>query len=71
MKVNIYKIKVLMAEKGIGNKQLSEMAGISTPGLGCIFRKGKAAPVTVGKLAKALGVPVEEITVAEAQPYQV
>lgn len=71
MKVNIYKIKVLMAEKGIGNKQLSEMAGISTPGLGGIFRKGKAAPVTVGKLAKALGVPVEEITVAEAQPCQV
>lgn len=70
MKVNIYKIKVLMAEKEIGVKQLSELAGISTPGLGGIFRKGKAATVTVGKLAKALGVPVEEITIEEVQPCQ-
>lgn len=70
MKLNIYKIKVIMAEKEIENKQLSEMAGISRAGLGGIFRKGKAATVTVGKLAKALGVPVEEITIEEVQPCQ-
>ena len=70
MKLNVYKIKVIMAEKEIGVKQLSELAGISKAGIGGIFRKGKAATVTVGKLAKALGVPVEEIAIEEVQPCQ-
>lgn len=65
MKINIFKIKVLMAERRLTNKALVEVAGLSVAGFAAIMKKGEASPINVGKIADALGVPVEEIALPE------
>lgn len=61
MKIDSFKIKLLMAEKEINHTELSERCGISRQNLNVLLKRGSCSVVTVGRLAKALGVPVREI----------
>ncbi len=71
MKLDVFKIKVLMSEKELSQKKLAEKMNAGANTLSVTFAKGKASTVFVGKLAKALGVSVEEIVIdEEAQPCQ-
>ena len=64
MKVNVEKMNLLLAKKGMLLKNLCEKSGVSEITLRKI-RQGKSTPkpVTVGKIAKALNVNVEDIIV--------
>lgn len=56
------RIKELRETKGINQKELSEMAGISRPFL-CDLEKNRrgAKPETYQRIADALGVPVADL----------
>lgn len=62
IKINIKKIDLLIAKMGMSAKEFSEHAHINETTL-CRIRNGKQVPSikTVGKLANALEVDVEEI----------
>ena len=62
MKLDNEKLEIAMAEQGVIYKDLCERAGLSDVGLRKI-RTGERnpKPATIGKIAKALGVPVQNI----------
>lgn len=62
MKIDNEKLKLAMANKVYSAKDLSEKCGVAQITI-CRITKGaqKARPTTIGKIAKALGVPVEQI----------
>lgn len=62
MKIDKMKVDIAMANKGFSAKELSEKCGISQITI-TRLKKGvqKARPETVGKIAKALDVQVENL----------
>lgn len=67
MKIDMKKIDLLMAKKCLSSEQLSKVTGVSQVSI-ARFRKGtqEPRPKTVGKIAKALNVSVEELIEYEA-----
>lgn len=64
MKVDLKKLEIAQAEKGLDNQMLCEAANISMTTLIRIkSSKINSRVVTVGKLAKALGVGVKELVI--------
>ena len=62
MKVNKRKLQLAMAEKEFSAKHLSEVCGLSPATITKISNdQVEARPGTVGKIAKALNVPVTDI----------
>lgn len=62
MKVNVEKLNLLLAKKGMLLKDLCEKSGIGEITLRKIRQeKSVPKPVTVGKIAKALGCKVEDL----------
>ena len=66
MKVSRKAIEIEMARKQFVVFQLAEAAGISYKGLRLVLTRGDCIPRTAGKIANALGVPVEKIMAKEA-----
>lgn len=61
MKLNVLKIQIMMAEKGMTIKKLAEVSGISRQTISSII-SGKGCSLKVAyKIAKALGLELEEI----------
>jgi lambda repressor-like predicted transcriptional regulator len=65
MKLDVFAIKLLVAENEMSIAELSEKAGCYRNALSNIFRKGTCTPKTAGRLAHAFGVPVEAIVIKE------
>lgn len=67
MKIDNQKLDLLMANECLTSEQLSKVTGVSQVSL-ARFRKGtqQPRPATIGKIAKALGVRVEELIETEA-----
>lgn len=65
MKLNISKIKIILAERDMTRAALAEACGISRQNVSTILTRGTCEPRTAGKLAKGLGVPVSEIVMEE------
>lgn len=65
MKLNIHKIKLIMAERGLSVSAYSALCGISRQNVSTIMTRGTCEPRTAGKLAKGLGVSVCEIVKEE------
>lgn len=62
MKINAEKLKIAMAEKCLTNKELCQLAGIGNLTLTMIkANKRDCRLSTVGKIAKALDIPVSEL----------
>jgi DNA-binding Xre family transcriptional regulator len=62
MKINVSKLDIAQAEKCFSNKELCEKAKISLVTLVQIkANKRNCLPITVGKIAKALNIPVSEL----------
>lgn len=62
MKLSVKKLEIQMAVSCIDGKNLCKKAGIGRPTLTQIKTgKRNAKPATIGKIAKALGVPVEDL----------
>lgn len=62
MKINKQKLELAMANAVVGTKQLSDMTGIA-PAMITRIKNGRQQPrpVTLGKIAKALDVKVEDL----------
>lgn len=61
MKLNTSKIMQLLAEQGLTKSELSTKSGVSRQQISVILGRGSCTPITAGKLAVGLGVPVAEI----------
>lgn len=61
MKLNIEKIKLIMARKELTVTEIAKRCGKSKQRVSCIFNSVSVTPATAGRLAKALEVDVTEI----------
>ncbi len=63
---SVKKFKCLLAEKGLTVKALSSECGVSETAISQILNHGQRPKlVTIGKFAKALGVPAAELLIDE------
>lgn len=62
MKISRKKIEVQQARSGISSAQIAELCNTSVQVISRVLKKGVCNPVTLGKIARALGVDPEEIT---------
>lgn len=66
MKLNNQKLEIAMANMCIDRLQLSEMTGLKYPTIRRATQRAGTRPSTIGKIAKALEVPVETLIEKEA-----
>lgn len=66
MKLNVYKFKIAQARACLTINELAKLSGLSRVGLSKIINgESNPTPKTIGLLAKALKVDVEEIVTIE------
>lgn len=65
MKINVHKIKLLLAEKEMTRGELAAKSGISRQNISTILTRGTCELKTVGKLAKGLNIPIDELVKEE------
>lgn len=65
MNLNVFAIKLLIAESELSFAKLAEKAGVDRSALYNTIRKGTCTPRTAGKIAHALGVSVADIVTRE------
>ena len=65
MKLDIAKIRLIMAEDALTATAISEKCGVSRQNVSNILTRGTCTPITAGKLARSLGVPVKDIILEE------
>lgn len=65
MRLNAYAIRCAMATAGLSARKVSAAAGLSPSRFSELLRSRLCLPATAGRIAKALGVSVEQITVEE------
>lgn len=62
LKLSPEKLQLAMANRCMTITELSNLSSVSRVALTrCITQKSNAKPITIGKIAKALEVPVEEL----------
>lgn len=61
MNIDKKKVLLILAKKQMTKTQLAALCGIAVQNISTILRRGTCEPATAGKLAKGLGVPVNEI----------
>lgn len=61
MKIDVNKIKLILAEREMTRSALAALCGISRQNISTILTRGTCEPKTAGKLARGLGIPVDEI----------
>ena len=61
MNINVIKIEILLAERGMTKAALADSCGVSRQNVSTILRRGTCEPRTAGKLAAGLGVDVADI----------
>lgn len=62
MKLDTNKLQMVMAEKCVEIRELSKRTGVAECTISKVKRgKQNAKPVTIGKLAKGLGVKITEL----------
>ena len=65
MRIDAKKIRCLIAEQGITIMTFAERCGICRQNVSIILGRGTCELRTAGKLARGLGVPVEDIIMEE------
>lgn len=65
MKLDVQKIKLILAEREMNQSDLAKKCGVNRQQINNILSRGSCALKTMGKIAKALGVPVSEIVKEE------
>ena len=62
MKIDRYKIELALAAQGLTQSGLAESSDISKQTVCAVLARGTCSILTAGKLAKGLGLTVQEIT---------
>ena len=65
MKLNTWKIKLLLAEREMNQSDLAVKIGVNRQQVNEILGRETCSLKTLGRIAKALGVPVAEIVKEE------
>ena len=65
MKISRESVEVVMATKEMTYAQVAELSGMGRPDFSQVLKKGRCTPRTAGRIANALGVPVERIVEKE------
>ena len=65
MKLDVFAIKLIIAESELSIASMAEKIGCDRTGLSTILRRGTCTPKTAGKIAHALGVSVADIVIRE------
>ena len=65
MKLNIWKIKLILAEKEMNQSDLAVKCGVNRQQINEILSRESCSLKTLGRIAKALGVSVAEIVKEE------
>lgn len=65
MKLDVPKIKLILAEREMNQSDLAKKCGVNRQQINNILSRGSCTLKTMGKIAKALGVPVQEIVKEE------
>lgn len=68
MKANRRKLQLAMANACLTSRQLAETTGMPRPSVNNVLCGRNVKPATIGRVAKALGVPVIEILEQEEEP---
>lgn len=61
MEIDVMKVRILMAERGITQVELSKKCSVTRQNISRVLAKGRCNPVTAGKIASGLGVRVVDI----------
>lgn len=61
MELSSLKIRVAMANAIMNTAALAEKSGLPSQTINRVLRQGRTTPVTAGKIAAGLGVPVEAL----------
>lgn len=61
MKIDIDKLFLILAQKEMSVGVFCEQAGITSNGLSKIRKGAKSRTETIGRIARILGIPVEEL----------
>ena len=61
MKINSFRIITHLAKQGMTQGELAKQAGTTRQALSTLIQRGTCEPRTIGKIANALGVDVEEL----------
>lgn len=65
MKIDVFKIKLLMAESELSCGDLAKRWGTGRQNVSLLLRRGTCTPKSAVKLAHALGVSVSDIVIPE------
>lgn len=65
MKLNAWKIKLILAEQEMNQSDLAAKLGADRQMVNDVLRRETCSLRTLGRIAKALGVPVDEIVKEE------
>jgi len=65
MKLDVPKIKLILAEREMNQSDLAKKCGVNRQQINNILSRGSCTLKTMGKIAKALVVPVQEIVKEE------
>lgn len=65
MKLDVPKIKLILAEREMNQSDLAKKCGVNRQQINNILSRESCTLKTMGKIAKALGVPVQEIVKEE------
>ncbi len=65
MKLNVWRIKLILAEKGMNQSDLAVKIGVNRQQVNDLLSRETCTLKTLGRIAKALGVPVAEIVKEE------
>ena len=65
MRIDTNKVQILLAEQELSKADLAAKSGICRQNISIILGRGTCAPVTAGKIAKALDIPGAEIVKEE------
>ena len=70
LKANRRKLEIAMANACLDTKDLQESTGMPRPTVNCVITGRNVRPATIGKVAKALRVNVEDILEEEREDEQ-
>ena len=65
MQINSHEICVILAKKRMRRTDLAALSGISKSNIATILKRGSCTEKNAGRIARGLGVPVEEIITEE------
>lgn len=66
MRINAHSVRIMLARREMTSAELASKAGLCKQAISTIMTRGTCEPKTLGKIARALEVDVEDLIAKEA-----